>query len=50
MRAIDVHVHPMNQADVDTSLPFIPAAQRMFAGEAATLAATVTSSAGGSNT
>ena len=33
MRAIDVHVHPMNQAYVDASLPFIPAAQRMFAGK-----------------
>ena len=33
MRAIDVHVHPMNQAYVDASLPFIPAAQRMFKGK-----------------
>jgi hypothetical protein len=33
LRAIDVHVHPMNQAYVDASLPFIPAAQRMFAGK-----------------
>jgi predicted TIM-barrel fold metal-dependent hydrolase len=30
MRAIDVHVHPMNPAYVEASLPFIPAAQRMF--------------------
>jgi predicted TIM-barrel fold metal-dependent hydrolase len=33
MRAIDVHVHPMNQAYVDASMPFFPAAQRMFAGK-----------------
>ena len=33
MRAIDVHVHPMNQAYVEASLPFIPAAQRMFKGK-----------------
>ena len=33
MRAIDVHVHPMNAAYVQASLPFIPAAQRMFAGK-----------------
>ncbi len=33
MRGIDVHVHPMNQAYVDASLPFIPAAQRMFPGK-----------------
>jgi predicted TIM-barrel fold metal-dependent hydrolase len=33
MRAIDVHVHPMNQAYVEASLPFIPAAQRMFPGK-----------------
>jgi predicted TIM-barrel fold metal-dependent hydrolase len=33
VRAIDVHVHPMNQAYVDASLPFIPAAQRMFKGK-----------------
>lgn len=32
MRAIDVHVHPMNQAYVDASAPFMPAAQRMFKG------------------
>ena len=33
MRAIDVHVHPMNQAYVEASMPFIPAAQRMFKGK-----------------
>ena len=33
MRAIDVHVHPMNPAYVEASLPFMPAAQRMFAGK-----------------
>ncbi len=33
MRAIDVHVHPMNQAYVEASGSFIPAAQRMFAGK-----------------
>jgi hypothetical protein len=33
MRAIDVHVHPMNDAYVEASLPFIPAAQRMFKGK-----------------
>ena len=33
MRAIDVHVHPMNQAYVDASAPFMPAAQRMFPGK-----------------
>ena len=33
MRAIDVHVHPMNQAYVDASAPFMPAAQRMFKGK-----------------
>jgi len=32
VRAIDVHVHPMNQAYVEASLPFMAAAQRMFAG------------------
>jgi uncharacterized protein len=32
MRAIDVHVHPMNAAYVEASLLFIPAAQRMFPG------------------
>ncbi len=32
MRAIDVHVHPMNEAYVEASLPFMAAAQRMFAG------------------
>lgn len=31
MRAIDVHVHPMNPAYVEASAPFMPAAQRMFA-------------------
>lgn len=30
MRAIDVHVHPMNAAYVAASGPFMPAAQRMF--------------------
>ncbi len=30
MRAIDVHVHPMNPAYVEASLPFMPAAQAMF--------------------
>jgi predicted TIM-barrel fold metal-dependent hydrolase len=33
MRAIDVHVHPMNPAYVEASLPFMPAAQRMFPGK-----------------
>jgi predicted TIM-barrel fold metal-dependent hydrolase len=33
LRAIDVHVHPMNQAYVQASLPFMPAAQRMFKGK-----------------
>jgi predicted TIM-barrel fold metal-dependent hydrolase len=33
MRAIDVHVHPMNAAYVQASLPFMPAAQRMFKGK-----------------
>ena len=33
MRAIDVHVHPMNQAYVEASIHFIPAAQRMFPGK-----------------
>jgi predicted TIM-barrel fold metal-dependent hydrolase len=33
MRAIDVHVHPMNPEYVEASLPFIPAAQRMFPGK-----------------
>ena len=33
LRAIDVHVHPMNQAYVEASLPFMPAAQRMFKGK-----------------
>ena len=32
MRAIDVHVHPMNAAYVEASAPFIAAAQRMFQG------------------
>jgi hypothetical protein len=32
MRAIDVHVHPMTEAYVEASAPFIAAAQRMFAG------------------
>jgi predicted TIM-barrel fold metal-dependent hydrolase len=30
MRAIDVHVHPMNQAYADASAPFMGAALRMF--------------------
>jgi predicted TIM-barrel fold metal-dependent hydrolase len=30
MRAIDVHVHPMNPAYVEASLPFMAATQRMF--------------------
>jgi predicted TIM-barrel fold metal-dependent hydrolase len=33
MRAIDVHVHPMNDAYVKASAPFMPAAQRMFKGK-----------------
>ncbi len=33
MRAIDVHVHPMDDAYVEASLPFIPAANRMFNGK-----------------
>jgi len=33
MRAIDVHVHPMNPEYVEASLPFMPAAQRMFVGK-----------------
>jgi uncharacterized protein len=33
MRAIDVHVHPMNAAYVAASSLFIPAAQRMFPGK-----------------
>ena len=33
MRAIDVHVHPMNAAYVEASIHFIPAAQRMFPGK-----------------
>ena len=33
LRAIDVHVHPMNQAYVEASGPFIPAANRMFKGK-----------------
>ncbi|MFL5254841.1 MAG: amidohydrolase family protein, partial [Rhodopila sp.] len=33
MRAIDVHVHPMNPAYVEASAPFMPAAQRMFKGK-----------------
>ena len=33
MRAIDVHVHPMNQAYVEASAPFIASAQRMFKGQ-----------------
>ena len=33
MRAIDVHVHPMNQAYVEASILFIPAAQKMFPGK-----------------
>ena len=32
MRAIDIHVHPMNEAYVRASAMFMPAAQRMFAG------------------
>ena len=32
MRAIDIHVHPMNDAYVRASAMFMPAAQRMFAG------------------
>ena len=32
MRAIDVHVHPMNAAYVEASGPFMDAAQRMFKG------------------
>jgi len=32
MRAIDVHVHPMDDAYVEASAPFIPAANRMFKG------------------
>jgi predicted TIM-barrel fold metal-dependent hydrolase len=33
VRAIDVHVHPMNQAYAEASAPFMPAAQRMFKGK-----------------
>ena len=33
LRAIDVHVHPMNDAYVKASGPFMPAAQRMFKGK-----------------
>ena len=33
MRSIDVHVHPMNEAYVQASMPFMPAAQRMFKGK-----------------
>jgi hypothetical protein len=33
LRAIDVHVHPMNEAYVQASMPFMPAAQRMFKGK-----------------
>jgi predicted TIM-barrel fold metal-dependent hydrolase len=33
LRAIDVHVHPMNPAYVQASLPFMAAAQRMFKGK-----------------
>ena len=33
MRAIDVHVHPMDDAYVEASAPFIPAANRMFKGK-----------------
>jgi predicted TIM-barrel fold metal-dependent hydrolase len=33
MRAIDVHVHPMNDAYVKASAPFMAAAQRMFKGK-----------------
>ncbi|WP_428484177.1 amidohydrolase family protein [Rhodopila sp.] len=32
MRAIDVHVHPMNDAYAQANGPFMPAAQRMFKG------------------
>ena len=32
MRAIDVHVHPMNQAYVEASAPFIASARRTFGG------------------
>jgi len=32
LRAIDVHVHPMNEAYVRASALFMPAAQRMFGG------------------
>ena len=30
MRAIDVHVHPMDEAYVEASAPFVPATRRMF--------------------
>jgi len=33
MRAIDIHVHPMNPEYVEASLPFMPSAQRMFPGK-----------------
>ncbi len=33
MRAIDVHIDPMNPAYVEASTPFMPAAQRMFKGK-----------------
>jgi hypothetical protein len=33
MRAIDVHVHPMNDAYAEASAPFMPAAMRMFKGK-----------------
>jgi predicted TIM-barrel fold metal-dependent hydrolase len=33
MRAIDVHVHPMNDVYVKASAPFMPAARRMFKGK-----------------
>jgi predicted TIM-barrel fold metal-dependent hydrolase len=33
VRAIDVHVHPMNDTYVKASGPFMPAAQRMFKGK-----------------
>jgi predicted TIM-barrel fold metal-dependent hydrolase len=33
MRAIDVHVHPMDDVYVEASGPFIPAANRMFNGK-----------------
>jgi uncharacterized protein len=33
LRAIDVHVHPMNPAYAEASAPFMPAAQRMFKGK-----------------